>query len=223
MNRKKWSGLINWLKYLPLLLCLLSIVLFFCSRDNLSIESLLNYSPESPLLAVGMLLLLSASKSLSVFFPMMVLQIVGGHLFSVPVALLVNTLRMVIILTLPYWIGRFSGSDTVAKLLIKYPKLDAAVKTQQNNCFFVCFFLRVISILPGDIVSMYFGATRTPFWLYLWASSLGTMPGVITSTLMGSALNEPGSPLFLGSVFLTLFLSLSSLLLHRCHKKKLDK
>lgn len=208
------------LKFVPILLCLLFVLIFLLTRKNLSVEWLLNYSPESPVLAAMLLLCFYAAKSLSIFFPMMVLQILGGHLFSTPVAMVLNIVGMVIILALPYGVGRFSGADTLDQLRQKYPKLESAVEHQQQDCFFVCFFLRVISILPGDIVSMYFGATKTPFKTYLWGSSLGTVPGVITSTLIGSSLSEPDSPLFWFSLFLTVFLSVISWLLHHFHQKK---
>lgn len=220
MTAERRKQLAALLKYIPLGLCLVCILFFLCTRREFSVESILQYSPKSPFLAACMMLLLYAGKSMSIVFPMMVLQIVGGHLFPTPVALLVNILGMVVLLTLPYWVGYFSGSELIAKLMKKYPKLAMAVEYQQQDSFFVTFFLRVISILPGDVVSMYFGATKVPFWTYLWGSSLGTVPGVITATLMGSALTDPTSPMFIVSGLLTVFLSVLSLALHHFRRKK---
>lgn len=218
INRKKQLAAL--LKYIPIGLCLVCMTFFLLTQKNISVESILNYTPENTLLAIAMMLLLYAGKSMSIFFPMMLLQIVGGHLFSVPLALAVNIVGMFIILTLPYWVGYFSGTELIGKLMKKYPKLSIAVEYQQQECFFSSFFLRVISILPGDVVSMYFGATGMPFRTYLWGSALGTVPGVITSTLMGSTLDQPDSPLFLFSLLLTIFLSLLSLLIYHHYRKK---
>lgn len=211
------------LKYIPLGLCLVCILLFLLTRRDLSVQTILSYTPESSLLAAGMMLLLYAGKSMSIFFPMMVLQIVGGHLFSIPVALLVNTVGMFIILTLPYFVGYFSGTELVGKLSKKYPKLNEIIENQNKDSFFISFFVRVISILPGDIVSMYFGASGMPFWVYLWGSALGTIPGVITSTIIGSSLEDPTSSVFIGSLLLTVALSVLSLLLHYFHQKNKNK
>lgn len=211
------------LKYIPLVLSLSCLLFFFFTRKNLTVEGLLQYSPENVYLAAAMMLLLYAGKSMSVIFPMMVIQIACGHLFSLPTALFINLIGMIIILALPYWLGYFSGRDFLASLMAQHPKLSLAVEYQQQDCLFVTFFLRIISILPGDIVSMYFGATQTPFWRYLLGSSLGTVPGVLTSTLMGSALEDPASPMFLISLLITLLLSLASLLLHSLVQKRKQK
>ncbi len=219
MSQKHRQQIVALLRYVPIVLCLLCMGIFLLTRNEWSVDAILQYSPENTLLAALMMFVLYAAKSMSIVFPMMALQVVGGHLFSVPVALIVNIIGMVIILTLPYWTGYFSGAELVQKLMKKYPKLKSAVEYQQQDNFFISFFLRIISILPGDIVSMYFGAVKTPFWIYLLGSSLGTMPGVITSTLIGSALTEPGSPMFIFSLSLTLFLSLLSLLIHHLHRK----
>lgn len=220
MTADKKKQLAALLKYIPIGLCLVCMIIFLHTRKNISVESILSYTPQNTFLAIGMMLLLYAGKSMSIIFPMMVLQIVGGHLFPTPLALAVNIAGMFLILALPYWVGHFSGIELIGKLMKKYPKLAMAVEHQQQECFFVTFFLRVISILPGDVVSMYFGATGTPFWTYLWGSALGTVPGVITSTLMGSALDQPDSPLFLGSLLLTILLSLLSLLVYHRYGKK---
>lgn len=223
MSQQRRQQIVALLRYIPLVLCLVCMMIFLLSRDEWSVEAILQYSPDNTFLAAMMMLVLYAAKSMSIVFPMMVLQIVGGHLFSVPVAMVVNIAGMVVLLTLPYWVGYFSGSDLVQKLMKKHPKLQTAVEYQQQDNLFVTFFLRVISILPGDIVSMYFGAVKTPFWTYLLGSSLGTVPGVITSTLIGSSLTEPGSPMFLFSLFLTIFLSVISLLVHHLYRKKKAK
>lgn len=61
---------------------------------------------------------------------------------------------------------------------------------------FLCFFLRVISCLPGDVVTMYLGATKTPFWKNLLAGSLGLLPGMVLATFMGESVQQPQSPMF---------------------------
>ena len=219
MNLKQKQQLVALFRYVPIILSLICMVVFLLTRDEWSVDAILQYSPESTLLAALMMFVLYAAKSISIVFPMMVLQIAGGHLFSVPVAMAVNLLGMFILLTLPYWVGYFSGAELVQKLMRKYPKLKTAVEYQQQDSLFVTFFLRVISILPGDIVSMYFGAVKTPFWIYLLGSSLGTAPGVITSTFIGSSLTEPSSPMFIFSLLLTILLSVVSWMLHYFHRK----
>ena len=56
---------------------------------------------------------LYAVKSVSFIFPIAILQLAVGHLFSTGTALLVNFLGRAVTLALPYWMGRFSGSSMV--------------------------------------------------------------------------------------------------------------
>ena len=54
-------------------------------------------------------------KTFLKFLPIAVLQIAAGHLFQTPAALLINFLGRAVTLTIPYWAGRFSGSDRCNK------------------------------------------------------------------------------------------------------------
>lgn len=49
----------------------------------------------------------------------------SGHLFQIPVALLINFLGRAITLSIPYWGGRFSGSGMISSLQGKYPAADS--------------------------------------------------------------------------------------------------
>ena len=151
---------------------------------------------------------------------MLVLTITGGFLFPPAAAILVNSLGVLIALALPYWVGRVSGADLAEKLVKKYPKLAEVVSFQQGNALFLSFFLRVISCLPGDAVSMYLGAGKLPFPKYLLGSFLGTFPDIIAATLIGNSITDPSSPAFWASVLLTIAISAASFLLYFFWRKK---
>ena len=103
----------NIRKYLPAVLLL--VLLLFCIRyrEDLSVERILSYTPEEPVKAALLMLGLYAVKSVSFVFPIAVLQLAVGHLFSTGTALLVNFLGRAVTLALPYWMGRFSGASMV--------------------------------------------------------------------------------------------------------------
>ena len=69
------------LRLLPLVLCLVMVV-FCIIRGGFSVEDILSYAPRNVWLAAGFLLLLYLAKSLSVAFPIIVLQVAAGHLFA---------------------------------------------------------------------------------------------------------------------------------------------
>lgn len=199
------------LRLLPLVLCL-AMVVFCIIRGGFSVEDILSYAPRNVWLAAGFLLLLYLAKCLSVAFPIIVLQVAAGHLFAPAAALSLNILGLAVDLTVPFWIGRFSGSGLTARLLARYPRLDGLLESQEGHYLFLSFFLRVIYLLPGDIVSMYFGSVRGPYLTCLLGGLLGGLPSLLAATLLGASVSQPGSPAFWLALGITAGVSVLSLL-----------
>lgn len=217
------KGKMRYLKYIVVIVCLLLVLLFVLSDKDFSVQTILEFTPQNPLCAAIVLLLLYALKSATVVFPLIILEIATGHLFSIWAALGVNFVGILIVLTVPYWIGRFAGMETIPKLIQKYPRFEKIIDRQQDNSAFICFFLRIIGCLPGDVVTMYFGATRTPFFQNLIAGALGILPDMILATLIGENIQNPESPMFWISALLTVTLSVLSLLLYYLYRCRLKK
>ena len=194
---------------------------FFVFTDGeVSAERLLEFTPKDPLKAAGVLLILHAVKSITVFFPIVVLQIAAGHLLPPAAAFAVNLSGLFIILTLPYVIGRAIGMETVKKLASKYPKFSRLIDRQQKNSLFWCFILRAVNCLPGDLVTMYLGAAHVPYVKNLAGGILGILPGMIPATFMGSSITDPGSAAFwLSALFFVGSSAISVLVSWRYNKK----
>ena len=224
MKNKIKKILLTVLRFAPLIICAVCMCIYLFSGEEITAESLLNFAPEEPLYAALFLVLLYAFKSLTVFFPIIVLNVLGGFLFEPVHALIINSVGVLVELTIPYWIGRASGAEFADKLCKKHPKLAEIIGEGSNNNFFMSFFLRVISCLPGDAVSMYFGARKVPFWTCLLASFLGTFPGMVAATLLGMNITDPSSPMFWVSIGLTVGISVISFLVYflwrRANKKE---
>ena len=90
----------NIRKYLPVVF--LFVLLFFCIRyrKDLSVEKILRYTPKEPVKAALLMLVFYAVKSVSFVFPIAVLQLAVGHLFSTGTALLVNFLGRAVTLAI---------------------------------------------------------------------------------------------------------------------------
>jgi len=220
METSHQHKLLSMLKRTPILLIIPSILLIALHIDEVSVQHILSYTPKEPVRAACVLLLLYAFKSVSIIFPGIILQIAGGCLFPRSTALTVNFLGMLICLAIPYGAGALSGSKFIEWVKRRFPKFRDWLSLQQENSFFVCFFLRVTSCLPGDVVGMYFGATRTPFVRYMVAGSLGVLPGMVLATLLGESISDPTSPLFLFSISVTVVLSVLSALLYYWYLRK---
>ena len=207
-------------KYVLLVLCLLAALCGLLASGGLSVETLLKYTPQEPAKAILLFLFLYTLKGATIVFPMIVLEIAVGHLFPTWAALFLNFTGILIILTVPYWMGKTLGLEAIRKIAQKYPRFGAVMDKQQSNSLFLCFFLRVISCLPGDVVTMYFGATGTPFWQNLLGGVLGIIPGMVLATLMGSSIQDPSSPIFWISALLTVTLSVLSAVLYYMYQRK---
>lgn len=210
-------------KYLPFVICALFVILFLVFGRDVTPEMLLHYTPENPFLATVVLIAMYGLKSLSVFFPLIVLEVAGGYLFSPGTAILVNTGGVAVCLILPYLVGCLSGAEAVEGAMRKYPRFADIVGKGQKNEVFLSFFLRIISCLPGDIVSIWFGASGARFVPYLFASLLGTMPGVICATLLGMNITDPTSPMFWVSLGMNVLLSVLSAVGYFVYKKQSRK
>jgi len=211
---KKTIKIILIISYTALII---SVLVF--ARD-LSVQQLLTYTPHNKLMAAVFLLGMFALKSISVFFPIVVLQIASGFLFPPLPALLVNIIGTSIAYSIPYFIGRFSGAEAAKRKITQNPNIAQIFEKQHKHEFFISFFLRVVSCLPSDLISMYLGALKFNFSTYLTASILGTLPGLIPATFMGDSITKPLSPQFMISLLITIISSLLSLLIYYFYNKK---
>ena len=85
------------------------------SKEPLSVNTILRYTPENTVLATGILFLLFALKSLTVVFPLSILYLTSGIIFRPIAAVLVSTIGLAITITIPFWIGKESGKQVVQK------------------------------------------------------------------------------------------------------------
>ena len=191
------------------------------SGQPLSVNTILKYTPENTILAVGVLLLLFALKSLTIVFPLSILYLASGILFHSIAAVLVSTAGLAITITIPYWIGKYSGKQAVQEICQKYPKAGMVAKYQETNTFFACFITRIVGFLPGDIVSLYFGACDTEYGIYLIAGITGSLLSIITTTLLGEKISDPFSVEFMIVLLCRISVSVGAVVIkYRLNQKK---
>ena len=215
----------NKKKLIPIVAIIIMGIIFTVivkkSGEPLSVNTILKYTPENTILAVGVLLLLFALKSLTIVFPLSILYLASGILFHSIVAVLVSTAGLAITITIPYWIGKYSGKQAVQEICQKYPKAGIVAKYQETNPFFACFITRIVGFLPGDIVSLYFGACDTEYGIYLAAGIAGSLLSIITTTLLGEKISDPFSIEFMVVLLCRILVSVGAVLIkYRLNQKK---
>lgn len=221
MKEKKTKKLIMAIiKAMPVLIIILFAIFIFSSKEHLTINSIANYTPKNPFLASAFLLCLYGLKSLSVFFPISFLEVIGGIVFSIPIAIIINIIGTAICVSIPYWIGRFSGKELADKIIKKYPKFEKVVFLQKDSKCFFSYFVRVLGVLPCDIVSLYSGCIKIPYGVYLLGSLLGFLPSLVATTILGTSITDPKSPTFIISLSFNIIFSLFSFVLYKRFLKK---
>ena len=186
--KKRWRILV--------LLLLTFLLLYFHNTCGITAEQILAWQPENLLLAAFILLCVFAVKSTLVFIPIMIPQILAGHLYPRDVAILINLLGLVVVMSVPYLIGKKLGSARIQHLMMKYPKVEALLKVQDENEMAFCFMLRACAVPPADIVTMYLGASGMKFSTNVISGVLGCFPGMMLTTLLGANIRNPESPAF---------------------------
>ena len=215
----------NKKKLIPIVAIVLMGIVFTVivkkSSEPLSVNTILRYTPENAMLAAGIVLLLFALKSLTVVFPLSILYLASGIIFQPVIAVLISTVGLAITITIPYWIGRCSGKQIVQKICQKYPKAGMVEKYQRTNTFFACFITRIVGFLPGDIVSIYFGACDTAYLIYLVAGVFGSLLSIITTTLLGEKISDPFSIEFMMVLLCRILVSVGAVVIkYQLNQKK---
>lgn len=208
------------LRFLPGIIGGILIILLAVTGREIEPEDLMRYIPAGPVLAAAMLLIMYAIKSVSVFLPMLPLQLTAGFLFPPVAAVLVNTAGYALGACLSYRRGRKAGAETMDSLLKQHPRLSVFFGGGGENFIFLSFLLRVIGMIPMDVTSMYLGYTGVAFFPYLLATVAGALPKIIAISLMGDSITRPGSTAFIYSAVFTLILSLLSLLVFLSYKRR---
>ena len=89
------------------------IALCLVHKDSFTLEGILTYPPDKPLLAALVLVALFAVKSLSVFLYSGFLYMAAGVLFPLPAAIAVNLAGTAVMVPLPYLLGQKLGGRAV--------------------------------------------------------------------------------------------------------------
>lgn len=195
------------------------IVVCLVNKKDFTLESILNYTPSQPLLAALVMLALFAVKSLSIFLYSGFLYAANGILFSLPAAILLNIAGTAVMVSIPYWLGKKLGSRAVQYIRERYPKAAALHELRSGSDFFFVLIMRLLGILPADILSAYMGAVGIQYRDYLPACLLGFLATCILFPIMGMNISNPSSPQFLIAAGIDLAAMLTSCIVFHFYRK----
>ena len=196
------------------------IVIGILNRNKLTVDVILNFTPQNVFAAMLVILCFFALKTLSVFFFSGVIFAASGMLFDLPVAIITNILGVLVMISEGYLIGRALGGDLVHSISEKYPKIRPILRLQADKPLAFTFLMRMLKVINFDIGSMYLGASGTRFLPCAAGSVLGMSPGIIIYAVVGDSLSSMSKSGLIGAgiayaiVALVAFLMLCYLVKH---------
>lgn len=186
-KRKNWQLI---LKITPLFITLSVIIVSVVMFRKWTFDDIVSFTPKNFFLSLLAFMGLYALKSLSVVIPLTIFFVAAGIIYNLPAAITVSVIGLCVSFTLPYLIGKFSGSGLIDALRKKYPKINKLKVISDNNNFFASYVTRAVVFVPGDVVSIILGAAKIRFVPYLFGSIMGVLPEMIFQVMIGHYIGE---------------------------------
>lgn len=155
------------------------------------------------------------------FLPPTPFTVAGGFVFGHTYGLLLSTVGTTIAALISFLMSRYLLSDYVkGKVGGRYAGVEGRIG--KRGIFFI-IGLRLIPVVPFDVVSYLSGISGVSLADYVIGTVLGELPGAFVLTMLGSHLMNVRSPIFIVSIVLAAILLLSPIAYDRLVKKKKDK
>jgi len=187
-------------------------------------QEIITIAENSRLLGAAVLIMVYFIKGIVMFIPIQLLYLTGGAVFGLWWGTVINTIGVAVCLTAGYCTGKYFRTGRLSRFMQKYPALAAVDKFQRENSFFFSCTVRIIGIVPCDVVSLYCGVKNIAYLPYITGSVLGMLPGILLTGVLGANIRTPGSPRFIISLCLHVFtLILSTVLYNKIIKRHKEK
>lgn len=122
--------------------------------------------------------------------PASVLTLGGGYLFGLPVGFVADSIGATIGATAAFILGRTIGRSYVISKLKNYPKFQAVAIAIQRSGFKIVLLLRLVPLLPFNMLNYLLSVTPVPLGEYMLASWVGMMPITFALVYIGTTLKD---------------------------------
>ena len=185
-KNKKWIWAIIILS--PVILYLLYVTI--TKLRGITAADITAIMPVNKYLAFLLIMALYGVKSLTIFFPIVALNIAVGAMYPLKYAFLINLAGSITAVTVPYLIGVVCKETLTVKLKDKYKNIQKLEDYRSDNQVIFTYVTRAVGFLPCDILSWYMGNVRMNYFYYLIGSLLGMLPAMILNTIFGEKLKQ---------------------------------
>lgn len=154
-------------------------------------------------------------KSISFGLPYTVLYVAIGHIYPLPIALLMNVVGIALNMQIPYFVGRFGNVSFVDTLVAKAGFVKRYRQQDGGSEVLFTFLVKFIGVVPHEITNLLLGTMELRYFNYLLGGIGGLLPGMIATTVAGDSMTDPLSPQFIGAVVVFVVLLAGSYALSR--------
>lgn len=192
--RRRLSMAFNWTSFFRISLLLLLIAATATAFLTLPVDKVLKdflLWVQQDLGPWGPLMLAVAYIPLTVLaVPASILTLGGGYLFGLPVGFVADSIGATIGAAAAFLIGRTIGRSFVTSKLKDYPQFRAVAIAIQRSGFKIVVLLRLVPILPFNMLNYLLSVTPVPLGPYILASWLGMMPITLALVYVGTTLKD---------------------------------
>lgn len=150
--------------------------------------------------------------TIAIGIPTAPVTMVGGVIFGLPGGILLNMAGATIGAAIPLLLVRYFGRELVAQQLKgRWAMWDEAIA---RKGFWAILVLRLLPVVPFGLINFGSGLSRIGLASYLWATLLGTIPGVLIYTYIGVAATEGSLWGMAGAFAVLAVLALAPVILH---------
>ncbi|GER32339.1 SNARE associated Golgi protein family [Striga asiatica] len=185
---------ITWVSFFRFLLLSLLVVGIVIACFTLPVEKMLKdflVWVDQDLGPWGPLALAVAYVPLTILaVPASVLTLGGGYLFGLPIGFLADSIGATLGAGAAFLLGRTLGRSFVISKLEDYPQFNAVAIAIQKSGFKIVLLLRLVPLLPFNMLNYLLSVTPVPLASYLLASWLGMIPITLVLVYVGTTLKD---------------------------------
>lgn len=122
--------------------------------------------------------------------PASILTLGGGYLFGLPVGFVADSIGATIGAAAAFLLGRTIGRSFVTTKLKDYPQFRAVAIAIRRSGFKIVLLLRLVPLLPFNMLNYLLSVTPVPIVEYVLASWLGMMPITFALVYVGTTLKD---------------------------------
>ncbi len=221
---KNYGKLVKALQITAGILMLVMVVLciFLVQKYNIKVSNIPELSQQitggTAAIAIG-IIIFSVVKSFALVFPPAVVFSICGYIMpNFWLALLINIISVFLSLSVPYFLGRFTGAGMVNTLKGKFKAIKKIDDFAGANEMQMTFAIKLSGIMPGDLSSLLFGAMGISFKNYTIGANLGMLPLVAVYTFFGCTLKRVGEQPWIAAIpvaVIIIFVLIASLITKR--------